>query len=486
MKQENLLTGLEIDSVEFHGRGVARHNGKVVFVENALPGEVVDANVFQKKKGYAFARTVSFHKTSENRIQPFCHHFGTCGGCTWQNVTYEKQLEFKRQFVEEAFTRIGKLSFSEIPPVMGCSNTSHYRNKLEFTFSNRRWLTKEEMEKFSVAGDCFGRGTSAGAIDALAMTGTMEFPPALGFHKPGLFDKVIDIETCYLQPEPSNKIRLALKEFAVKEGIEFFDLRKQEGMLRTLIIRTSSLGEVLVIVSFFQDNKQVIESVMDFLQKTFPEVTSLNYVINPTGNDSINGQEVITCYGKPYFQERLGDLAFHVGPKSFFQVNVPQAKKLFDTALGFADLKGNEIVYDLYCGIGSISLYLASHCRKVIGVEQSGDAVKDARNNAKLNHISNCEFYEGVDSKMLDNNFISSHGKPDVIFIDPPRSGVHPKLIQSLLEIAPEKIVYVSCNPATQARDLSMLKEKYSIAKVQPVDMFPQTYHIENVVLLIR
>ncbi|HXH17733.1 MAG TPA: 23S rRNA (uracil(1939)-C(5))-methyltransferase RlmD [Chitinophagales bacterium] len=464
MNREKLIEKLEIIDVEFHGRGVARHNGKVMFVENALPGEVVDASVFQKKKGYAFARPVTFHKTSPNRILPFCSHFGTCGGCTWQNVTYEKQLDFKRKFIEEAFVRIGKLDFPEIPPVIGCTETKFYRNKLEFTFSNRKWLTEKPDSAL------------------VQETGNT---PALGFHKPGLFDKVVDIETCYLQPEPSNKIRLALKEFAIREKIPFFDIRTQQGVLRTLIIRTSLLHEVLVIVTFFKED-EAVKKVMEFLKTHFPEITSLNFIINPRSNDAVTDQPVITYDGAPFIRERLGELTFHIGPKSFFQVNVAQAKKLFDKAMEFAVLQGSETVYDLYCGIGSISLSVARHCKKVIGVEQSEDAVRDARNNAQLNNIVNCEFYSGDASKMVNEEFINAHGKPDVIFLDPPRSGIHPKLIQSVLQIAPEKIVYVSCHPATQARDISLLRKMYYIDKVQPVDMFPQTYHIENVVLLTR
>lgn len=472
MKSSPLLEQLEISSVEFHGRGVARHNGKIVFVENALPGEIVDAKMFQKKKGYSFARTTALRKKSPDRQEPFCSHFGTCGGCTWQNVTYARQLEFKRKFVEEAFTRIGKLNFPEIPAVLGCGHTKFYRNKLEFTFSNKKWLTEKPnhvpLRKESESGQ-FSFSEMAG----------------LGFHKPGLFDKVIDIETCYLQPEPSNKIRLALKGFAIKKNIPFFDLRKQEGMLRNLIIRTSTLGGVMVIVSFFQEG-DAVGKVMDFLKINFPEITSLHYVINSKANDSINDLPVVNYHEAAFITERLGDLTFHIGPKSFFQVNVPQAKKLFDKAVEFTDLKGNETIYDLYCGIGSISLYLSKHCKKVIGVEMLEDAVNDAKKNARLNNIGNCEFYAGVDNKMLGEDFIHAHGLPDAIILDPPRSGAHPKLIQSLLEVDPEKIVYVSCNPATQARDLSLLSEKYSIAKIQPVDMFPQTYHIENVVLLLR
>jgi len=450
-----LLENLEIQNVEIHGKGVARQNGKVVFVENALPGEVVDAVIFQKKKGVAFARTTAIHKPSENRQLPFCNHFGTCGGCTWQNVTYQKQLVFKRQFVDDAFRRIGKLDVTEIPQVLGCPNETYYRNKLEFTFSNKRWLTADEMHS------------------------GVEFTPALGFHKPGLFDKVINVEKCWLQREPSDKIKNALRDFALKENIPFFDLRKQEGVLRNLIIRTSSLGETLVIVCFFK-NEQV-EQVMDFLKTTFPEITSLNYVINAKQNDSIFDQEVVCYNGQEFIKEKLGDLYFHIGAKSFFQVNVQQAERLFDKAVEFAELKGNETVYDLYCGIGSISLYLAKHCKKVIGVEQLNEAVEDAKKNAALNNIKNCEFFAGDVIHILNNELVNTHGKPEVLFIDPPRAGVHPKLIQTLLEIEPEKIVYVSCNPVTQARDLALLADKYEIKNVQPVDMFPQTYHIENV-----
>lgn len=455
-----LLENLEIQNVEIHGKGVARQNGKVVFVENALPGEVVDAQVYQRKKGVSFARVTVVHKQTEYRRAPFCTHYGTCGGCTWQNVTYAKQLDFKRQFVDDAFRRIGRLDVAEIPQVLGCTNTTHYRNKLEFTFSNKRWLTTEEMHN----------GTA--------------FTPALGFHKPGLFDKVIDVDTCWLQPEPSNKIKNALRDFALAENISFFDLRRQEGVLRNLIIRTSTLGETLVIVCFFKN--EYVERVMHFLKMTFPEITSLNYVINTKQNDSIFDQEVFCFHGAEFIKEKLGALHFHIGAKSFFQVNVPQAQRLFDTAVEFAELKGNETAYDLYCGIGSISLYLSGYCNKVIGVEQLNEAVEDAKKNAALNGIQNCAFFAGDVIKVLNDEFMNAHGKPDVIFIDPPRAGVHPKLIQTMLEIAPEKIVYVSCNPVTQARDLALLAEKYEISKIQPVDMFPQTYHIENVAGLRR
>lgn len=462
MHSSLLLENLEIQNVEIHGKGVARHNGRVVFVDNALPGEVVNATIYQKKKGVQFARTTAIHQASESRQQPFCAHYGTCGGCTWQNVSYQKQLDFKRQFVDDAFRRIGKLDVTEIPQVLGCDNTTHYRNKLEFTFSNKRWLTSEEMHN----------GT--------------EFTPALGFHKPGLFDKVIDVQTCWLQPEPSNKIKNGLREFALKEGIPFFDLRKQEGMLRNLIIRTTTLGETLVIVCFFQNDEAVIKQVMDFLKTSFPEITSLNYVVNTKQNDSIFDQQVICYHGADYIKENLGGLFFQIGPKSFFQVNVPQAKRLFDKAVEYGELKGSETVYDLYCGIGSISLYLAKHCKKVVGVEQLPEAIEDAKKNAALNNIANCEFFAGDVIKVLDEQFVDTHGKPEVIFIDPPRAGVHPKLIEKMLELGPEKIVYVSCNPVTQARDLALLMDRYEITHVQPVDMFPQTYHIENVVGLRR
>ncbi len=466
-----LLENLEIQNVEIHGNGVARQNGKVVFVENALPGEVVDATVFQKKKGVAFARTTAIHKPSTDRRAPFCSHYGTCGGCTWQNVTYEKQLEFKRQFVDDAFRRIGKLDVAEIPQALGCGSETHYRNKLEFTFSNKRWLTEKPHPD---------------PLHLERESGRHHFPenPGLGFHKPGLFDKVVDIDKCWLQREPSDRIKNALREFALKENIPFFDLRKQEGVLRNLIIRTSKLGETLVIVCFFKN--EYVELVMNFLKKDFPEITSLNYVINTKQNDSIFDQEVICYNGQEFIKEKLGDLYFHIGPKSFFQVNVPQAQRLFDKAVEFAELKGNGTVYDLYCGIGSISLYLSKHCKNVIGVEQLNEAVEDAKKNAALNNITNCEFYAGDVINILNNELVNTHGKPEVIFIDPPRSGAHAKLIQTLLEIEPEKIVYVSCNPVTQARDLALLADKYTITHVQPVDMFPQTYHIENVAGLLK
>jgi len=356
---------------------------------------------------------------------------------------------------------------AEIPQVLGCTTETHYRNKLEFTFSNKRWLT----EKPHPAPLLKERESEQHS-----------FPenPGLGFHKPGLFDKVVDIEKCWLQREPSDKIKNTLREFALKEYIPFFDLRKQEGVLRNLIIRTSSLGETLVIVCFFKN--EFVEPVLDFLKTTFPEITSLHYVINTKQNDSIFDQKVICFNGQEFIKEKLGNLYFHIGPKSFFQVNVPQAERLFNKAVEFAELKGNETVYDLYCGIGSISLYLAKHCRKVIGVEQLNEAVEDAKENAALNNITNCAFFAGDVIDILNNTLVNTHGKPEVIFIDPPRAGIHPKLVQTLLEIEPKKIVYVSCNPVTQARDLALLAEKYAIKNVQPVDMFPQTYHIENVV----
>ncbi|GIV34078.1 MAG: putative RNA methyltransferase [Chitinophagales bacterium] len=455
-----LLKNLEIKGVEVHGRGVARHNGKVVFVDDALPGEVVDARIYRKKKHYGFARPEAWLLTSPKRQKPFCTHFGVCGGCVWQHVAYDSQLEFKKQLVIDAFQHIGKLTLPSVPPVLACSRTTHYRNKLEFTFSDKGWLTEEELRL------------------------GIPFSSALGFHKAGHFDKVIDIRQCYLQKEPSNAIRLALRNFALQQHMPFFNIRKQEGFLRNLIIRTSATDELMVIVSFFRNDRPAIEKVMDFLGNTFPQITSLYYTVNTKANDDLSDCELVLYHGNPYICEKLGQLTFHIGPKSFFQVNVEQALKLFEHALRFAGLTGRELVYDLYSGIGAISLFVAPYCNRVIGIEQLPEAVGEARHNAAVNAISNCAFYAADVAGLLSAEFVQTHGHPDVLFIDPPRAGLHPRIIKTLRELQVEKLVYVSCNPATQARDVAALSDLYAITDIQPVDMFPQTSHIENVVSL--
>ena len=441
---------------------MARVNGKVIFVEDALPGEIVDIRVIRQKRDHAFAIPVKFHLTLPDRIEPFCGHFSACGGCTWQNIPYEKQLQFKAHFVEEAFTRIGKLAYPAPLPIIGCDITQYYRNKLEFTFSDKKWLSKKEID----SPEHFDNAN------------------ALGFHAPGHYDKVIDIERCYLQADPSNEIRLAIKRFAVENGMPFFNIREQTGLLRNLIIRTSTLGEILVLLSFFSDDKDAIQRLMEHMAGKYPFINSLNYLVNNTRNDSLADHEIINYSGKPYIEEQLGSLRFKIGAKSFFQTNSRQAKILYDSILNLADFKGDEVVYDLYTGIGSIALYISRFCKKVIGIEQLEEAIADARENAKLNRIENCVFYAGDVKDLLNEDFEKAHTKPDVLIVDPPRSGLHPKVVKTMAQSNIDKIIYVSCNPTTQARDLSILVENYEIKKIQPVDMFPQTFHIENVTLL--
>lgn len=457
------IDNLTINTVTHEGKGLGREGGKVVFVDYALPGDELKVRITKSKKDYAMGTIHELLKPSSDRIEPSCEHFGLCGGCKWQHAYYIKQLEYKEKIVKESFERIGKISFLENLPIKGNGEIFYYRNKLEYTFSAKRWLTTEEIE-------------SEEEIERRA----------LGFHIPGQFGKVININKCFLQDDRSNLIRNDLKEFALKENLSFYNIQEHQGLLRNIIIRNTTLDEWMVIVSFGESNLDEIRLVMDFLKSKFQFITSLYYVINLKMNDTIFDLPLVLYNGKQSITEKLGHCMFDISPKSFFQTNSKQAKELYDIALNFADIKPNNLVYDLYTGTGSIACYIAHLCKKVVGIEYIPEAISDAKKNAALNKIENASFYSGEVEKILDDTFIEQNGRPDIIITDPPRSGMHKDVVEKILEIAPQKIVYISCNPATQARDVQLLSEKYVTAKSQPLDLFPHTYHIENVALLIR
>jgi len=463
-KNKPFYEQVRITDIGAEGKAIAKVNDMIVFVPYAIPGDIVDLQVIRKRKRFQEARVTKVHQYSEDRVEAICEHYGVCGGCKWQSLPYEKQLFYKQKQVVDQLTRLGKIALPEISPIIGSQKTTFYRNKLEFTFSNRKWLTHEEMDA----------GAKEGKLDGV------------GFHIPGLFDKVVDINKCWLQAEPSNAIRNAVRAYADKVGISYFDLRQQTGFLRTMIIRTSSTGEIMVILSFFHEQLEWQEGLMTHLVKNFPEITSLMYVINPKANDTI-GDLDIKCYkGTPYIYEEMEGLRFKIGPKSFYQTNSEQAYELYKVARDFADLKEDDTVYDLYTGTGTIANFVAKQCRKVIGIEYVEDAIKDAKINSEVNAIENTSFFAGDMKDILTGDFIAENGPADVIITDPPRAGMHEDVIKVILKAAPRKIVYVSCNPATQARDLQLMDEKYKVTRVQPVDMFPHTHHIENVVLLER
>ena len=456
------MQDVSITDMSSEGMGIARLDGKVIFVEKAMPGDVVNVEVRKSKKSFSEGVIAELKTASTLRIKAECQHFGVCGGCKWQHISYAEQLNFKKKIVADAFERIGKIDFPEMPDVLGCENNFFYRNKLEFAFTDRRWLTEEEIKS-----------------DA-----TFEHRNALGFHVPGSFSGVIDIEKCWLQADPSNQIRIAVKEFALKNSYPFFNLKAQNGLLRNLMVRTTSIGEVLVLVSFFENDEEKISALMKFLSETFPQITSLQYVWNPKRNDTIYDLEPVVYKGNGYIIEQLGNYKFKIGTKSFFQTNSVQAKVLYDITKQFSDLKPDDVVYDLYTGVGSIALYVSDSCKRVVGIELIEAAIANAKENAKLNSVDNCTFYAGDMRMVLKEDFIAANGKPDVVITDPPRAGMHEDVVKTLLQLQAPKIVYVSCNPATQARDLQLLSEKYEVQKVQPVDMFPHTTHIENVVVL--
>ncbi len=454
---------LEVFDAGAKGKSLAKApDGKIVFLSNAVPGDVVDVQTFKKRKGYYEGKAIKFHKYSKHRVKPECDHFGTCGGCKWQHMDYKQQLYFKEKEVINNLERIGKIELPKVTPILGCTEPYFYRNKMEFSFSNNRWLSFEEIN-----------------ADL-----TIENRNALGFHIPGMWDKILDIDKCWLQADPSNAIRNGLKNFAIDQNIPFFNPRQQEGALRTLMIRTSSTGQIMVVVQFFSGTKQQIEIVMEFLKNSFPEITSLQYVINPKGNDTIYDQEVVCYSGQTYIVEEMEGLQFKINAKSFYQTNSEQALNLYKITRDFAGLTGNELVYDLYTGTGTIAQFIAKKAKKVIGVEAVPDAIKAAKENALQNKINNIDFFVGDMKTVFNNTFIQTNGHPDVIITDPPRDGMHKDVIHQILRILPSKIVYVSCNSATQARDLTILNPSYSITKTQAVDMFPQTHHVENVVLL--
>jgi len=457
------LENLTITDIGSEGKAIAKYKDIVVFIPNAIPGDIVDVQINRKKKNFMEGYVVQFHKFSDERVEPVCEHFGVCGGCKWQMLPYEKQLFYKQQQVKDNLERLGKIELPEFSPILPSENTLHYRNKLEYTFSNKRWLTIDEINSENDFKDM----------------------NALGFHIPKKFDKILDIKNCYLQASPSNDIRLAIKEFASKNNYDFYDIRNHEGYLRNLIIRTSTTGNVMVIISFHHSDKEKQEALLNYLHEKFPEITALMYVINPKKNETFEGLEVKLYKGKDHIVEKMGNLQFKISAKSFYQTNSEQAYQLYKIVEDFAEFKGNEIVYDLYTGIGTIANFIADKCSKVIGIEYIEDAIINAKENSKFNNITNTLFFAGDIKDLLNNDFTKTNGKPDIIITDPPRVGMHKDVISSILEISPEKIVYVSCNPATQARDLSLLDEKYKVEKVQPVDMFPHTHHVENVVKLV-
>ena len=463
-KELPVIEQVEITDVAAEGKAIARIDDLVVFVPFAAPGDIVDLHLYRKKHRYAEGRILKYHKYSEMRVEPFCSHFGVCGGCKWQHIPYEKQIAYKQQQVFDNLSRIGKIDLPEISAIKGSEKTRFYRNKLEFTFSNKSWLTQEELQS----------------------TQTFDSRNALGFHIPGMFDKVLDIKTCWLQDNISNDIRLAIRKFALDHDYSFFDLREQRGLMRNIIIRTASTGEIMLIVVFFENDRSKIDAMMEYLAETFPQITSLLYIINQKANDTITDQEVHVFKGRDYILESMEGLQFKIGPKSFYQTNSEQAYELYKIARDFAGLTGEELVYDLYTGTGTIANFVACRARKVIGIEYVPEAIEDAKVNSELNGISNTLFYAGDMKDILTQDFINEHGRPDVIITDPPRAGMHDDVIKTILFAEPVKIVYVSCNPATQARDLNLLDEKYRVEKVQPVDMFPHTHHVENVVLLVK
>ena len=437
-------------------------DGKVIFIPNVVPGDVADIQTFKKRKAYYEGKAVRIHEYSEHRIDPVCSHFGSCGGCKWQNMNYSRQLFYKNQEVYNNLKRIGKIDLPDFEPIMGSEKQFFYRNKMEFSFSNSRWMTEEEIQS--------GK--------------ELDNANALGFHIPRMWDKILDITHCSLQEDPSNTIRNEIRDFANKHGLTFFNPRNHEGLLRTLMIRTASTGEIMVLVQFFEDEKEKRELLLDFLAERFPEITSLQYVINSKANDTLYDQEIILYKGRDYILEEMESLKFSINAKSFYQTNSDQAYELYKITRDFAGLTGNELVYDLYTGTGTIAQFVSKKAKKVIGVEAVPEAIIDAKENAKRNNITNCEFFVGDMKVVFNENFISTHGRPDVIITDPPRDGMHKDVVEQILKIAPQRVVYVSCNSATQARDLALMDEKYKVTRVRPVDMFPQTHHVENVVLL--
>jgi len=466
MRKKNrrkLFEKIEVLDAGAKGKTVAKApDGRVIFLTNAVPGDVVDVQTTKQRKAFYEGTPIHFHELSAKRTTPKCQHFGVCGGCKWQHMSYEHQLAYKQKEVTNNLIRLGHLELPEISPIIGSKKRYFYRNKMEFSFSNSRWLTLEEINSDTEISD----------------------KNALGFHIPGMWDKILDIEECHLQEEPSNTIRLAIKNFAVANKLDFYDPRAQEGLLRTVIVRISSLGELMVVVQFFKDSPLERELLLNFLKQEFPQITSLQYVINQKGNDTIYDQEVVCYHGRDHIFEEMEGLQFKINAKSFYQTNSDQAYALYQITRQFAGLTGEELVYDLYTGTGTIAQFIAKKAKKVIGIEAVPEAIADAKANAVHNKITNCDFFVGDMKTVFNTEFLATHGVPDVVITDPPRDGMHKLVVEQLLKVMPKQIVYVSCNSATQARDLALMKAHYTIEKVQPVDMFPQTHHVENIVLL--
>jgi len=465
-KQLPLIPSVEVIDIAAEGKAIAKVDNMVVFIPYVVPGDIIDIQVTRKKSSFAEGRAVRIEKYSEKRTEPFCEHFGVCGGCKWQMLPYEEQLKYKQKQVEDNLTRIGKIELPEVQPILGSEKTVFYRNKLEFSFSNKKWLTQEQIN----SGESF---------ENINMNG-------LGFHIPGMFDKVLDINKCWLQDDISNQIRNFIRDYCFEKGYTFFDLRNKGGLMRNMFVRTSTTGELMVIIIFYEYMRAEREDLLSAVAKQFPQITSLLYIINEKANDTITDQIVMTWSGSDSIYEEMEGLRFKIGPKSFYQTNSEQAYNLYKITRDFASLTGNELVYDLYTGTGTIANFVARQAGKVIGIEYVEDAIEDAKFNSQNNDIDNTLFYAGDMKDILTQDFINEHGRPDVIITDPPRAGMHEDVVNAILFAEPERIVYVSCNPATQARDLNLMDVKYKVGKVQPVDMFPHTHHVENVVLLVK
>ena len=480
MRKGDVIEGIRVDTMAAEGKCIAKVNGLVIFLEGCAPGDLVNARLTKIKSSFLEGTVTEIAEYAPDRVDPFCIHFGLCGGCSWQHIRYETQLRYKQKQVVDNLERIGGLTLPEVSPIFPSERTRFYRNKLDFTFSAQRWLSWDELETVKA--------------------GKMDDEPALGYHIPRKYDKIFDVNQCHLQPDPSNAIRLAAKDEAIRHNIPFFDLRKQIGFLRTLTIRSanaanrslSSDGEVMVILQVTYDKMEWIEKILSRLEKDFPQITSFQYVINGKKNDTFNDLNIICWKGNPYITERMpkpdgsGELQFRIGPKSFYQTNSEQAYHLYHFASSMAGIQPDELVYDLYTGTGTIANFVAGHAKKVIGLEYVADAIADAKTNSVINNISNTDFYAGDIKDLLNESFLQEHGRPDVVITDPPRAGMHEDVCKMLLQASPKRIVYVSCNAATQARDLKILAERYTITAVQPVDMFPHTVHVENVVSLSR
>ena len=461
-RKNTILKNVEIIDTANKGKSVAKHEGRAIFVQGGIPGDICDIRITKRRRKYWQARVEKIHKYSKKRTDPKCSHFGTCGGCKWQNMEYLHQLKFKQNEVINNLKRIGTLELPQHENILASKHEYFYRNKMEFTFSNKRWLSNEEIE-------------SGKQIDERN---------ALGFHVPGMFDKVINIDYCYLQKEPSNNIRISLKNFADKNKLTYFDIRNQKGLLRNMMIRCSSTEELMVLVQFYEEDKKNIKLVMEHLKTDFPEITSLLYIINKKANNTIYDQKIICYNGKDHITEEMDGLFFKIGAKSFFQTNTEQAKILYRKTKEIANVTKNDIVYDLYTGTGTIAQYIAKSVKKVIGIDSVDEGITAAYENAERNGIKNCKFYTGDMKEIFTDNFISKNGKPDIIITDPPRDGMHKKVIEQILKIGAKRIVYISCNSATQARDLALISSIYKVTYIQPIDMFPQTHHVENIIVL--